>query len=146
MKVISPIEKYCIGCKLCEVHCIAAHSKSKNMVTAFKNPARPLTRIRVEEHMPVTIAINCQHCDNPPCVSACMSNALFKNDDGVVSHDGEKCIGCWMCIMVCPFGAISRKKLPEKIASKCDMCTGREEGPACVENCPNDALVVKERK
>jgi len=101
MKVISPIEKYCIGCKLCEVHCIAAHSKSKNMVTAFKNPARPLTRIRVEEHMPVTIAINCQHCDNPPCVSACMSNALFKNDDGVVSHDGEKCIGCWMCEKNC---------------------------------------------
>ncbi len=25
-------------------------------------------------------------------------------------------------------------------AHKCDLCAGRENGPACVENCPADAL------
>jgi len=146
MKVVTPVERHCIGCKLCEIHCIAAHSKSKNIVRAYRAENRPLPRIKVEERLPVTVAINCRHCDEPDCVSACMSNALNKGEDGVVSHNGDKCIGCWMCIMVCPFGAISQQRKPEKVASKCDMCAGRDEGPACVEHCPNDALVIKERK
>ncbi len=146
MKVVVPVEKYCIGCKLCEVHCVAAHAKSKSIIRAFKDEKnRPLPRIRVEEDLPTTVAINCRHCVDSPCVTACMSNAMIKDEDGTVRHDAKKCIGCWMCIMVCPFGAISRQKEP-KVASKCDMCKGREEGPACVEYCPNDALVLKVRK
>jgi carbon-monoxide dehydrogenase iron sulfur subunit len=49
-----------------------------------------------------------------------------------------------MCIMVCPFGAIRRDLRGRKIASKCDLCAG-EAAPACVQNCPNEALVYEER-
>ena len=46
-----------------------------------------------------------------------------------------------MCVMVCPAGAIARGE-GSKVASKCDLCLG-EETPACVANCPNEAIVVE---
>ena len=64
-------------------------------------------------------------------------------DTNAVHVDHEKCVGCWMCIMVCPFGAIQRGTVEKKVASKCDLCVDREI-PACVENCPNEALVLVE--
>jgi len=41
--------------------------------------------------------------------------------------------------MVCPVGAIQRGA-EKRVASKCDLCMG-EEVPACVANCPNEAIV-----
>ena len=53
-------------------------------------------------------------------------------------------MGCWTCIMVCPYGAIIMDK-EGKVVAKCDLCQGFDE-PACVANCPNEALVFKEVK
>jgi len=70
---------------------------------------------------------------------------MYKDEKtGAVLHDADKCIGCWMCIMVCPAGAIQRDQRKEKIASKCDLCAGQEM-PVCVANCPNEAIVFEER-
>ena len=55
--------------------------------------------------------------------------------------DPEKCVGCWMCIMVCPIGAIYRDS-EDKAAVKCDLCEGKEI-PACVLSCPTNALLYK---
>jgi carbon-monoxide dehydrogenase iron sulfur subunit len=63
-------------------------------------------------------------------------------ETGLVVHDAEKCIGCWTCIMVCPYGAIKPDTL-SKIVVKCDLCPNLEV-PACVANCPNEALVCEE--
>lgn len=68
---------------------------------------------------------------------------MFKDEDGAVRHNPEKCIGCWTCIMVCSFGAIARDERVKKIASKCDLCPDRKI-PACVEHCPNEALIYVE--
>jgi len=68
-------------------------------------------------------------------------------ETGIVSNEGnlQKCVGCWMCIMACPFGVISPKKNgSQKTAVKCDLCKGRKNGLACVEACPNGALVFME--
>jgi len=54
----------------------------------------------------------------------------------------EKCIGCWTCIVACPYGVLIRD-LNNKTVIKCDLCPGREI-PACVVNCPNEALVYVE--
>jgi carbon-monoxide dehydrogenase iron sulfur subunit len=74
-----------------------------------------------------------------------MSGAMYRDKEtGAVLCNEDKCVGCWMCIMVCPFGVISRSS-DKKIASKCDLCMG-EDIPVCVKNCPNEALKYEDSK
>jgi carbon-monoxide dehydrogenase iron sulfur subunit len=61
---------------------------------------------------------------------------------GLVVHNKDKCIGCWTCVLVCPYAAL-RMDNSGKVVAKCDMCS-RLEKPACVAGCPNDALIYKE--
>lgn len=138
-------EEVCIGCRLCEIYCIVQHSKSKDILKAFKEEfPRALSRIVVEENKPITFALQCRHCDDPPCVKACITGAMAEDEiTGAVKHDPERCIGCWMCIMVCPYGVIQRDLAEKKIASKCDLCLELDV-PACVANCPNEALIIVE--
>lgn len=144
MKRIYPKEEVCIGCRLCEIWCIVQHSKSKDVVKAYKDERpRQLTKVYVEERIPVSFAIQCRHCSDAPCIEGCLTGAMYRNDSGIVLVDENKCIGCNTCIMVCPFGVI-RRKLDKKVVSKCDLCIG-EDTPACVANCPNEALVYEER-
>lgn len=146
MKRIYAKEDVCIGCRLCEVHCLVQHSKSKKIIKAFKEEfPRALARVLVEELGKTSFALQCRHCDEALCVEACMTGAMYKDEKtGAVLHDADKCVGCWMCIMVCPAGAIQRDQRKEKIASKCDLCAGADT-PVCVANCPNEAIVFEER-
>jgi len=134
-------EPVCIGCHLCEVYCQVEHSQTKDLIKTFKRESpRPLPRVSIEGRKPVSLSIRCQHCDDPPCVYACLTGALRRDaGNGVVTVDEERCIGCWTCILACPFGAIRQDVNRGRIV-KCDLCSGREE-PACVSNCPNEALV-----
>ena len=118
MKRIFVKEEVCIGCHLCEVHCLVEHSKSKNIIKAFKeeNP-KSLSRIVVEEKGNLSFGLQCRHCEEPYCVEACMSGALHQDEKtGAVLHDKEQCVGCWMCIMVCPYGVIQRDLNGKKAA------------------------------
>jgi carbon-monoxide dehydrogenase iron sulfur subunit len=63
-------------------------------------------------------------------------------ETGTVSHDADKCVGCWSCVMMCPFGGIAICLEEGRITSKCDLCGG-EGVPACVAHCPNEALVYE---
>ncbi|MBI4296438.1 MAG: 4Fe-4S dicluster domain-containing protein [Chloroflexi bacterium] len=144
MKRIYSKEDVCMACHLCEVYCQAGHAKSKDMIKAFKKelPAA-LPRTRVEEKKPVSLSVQCRHCDEPACVYACLTGAMTKDPvTGIVNVDTEKCVGCWTCILVCPYGAIRQDKDRGRIA-KCDLCVGRDM-PLCVVNCPNEALVYAE--
>ncbi len=60
---------------------------------------------------------------------------------GAVTNDAERCIGCWTCILVCPYGAVKRGE--GHVAGKCDLCPDLET-PACVANCPNEALIMED--
>jgi carbon-monoxide dehydrogenase iron sulfur subunit len=146
MKRVSTKEEACIGCGLCQVHCIIEHSKSKDPIKAYRREQpRPLSRVRVETNKPYSISIRCQQCKDTPCVYACLAGAMtLDKETGLVMHDAEKCIGCWTCIMVCPYGAI-KPDTSSKIIVKCDLCPNLEV-PACVANCPNEALVCEEVK
>jgi len=71
-------------------------------------------------------------------VEACIAGAMHKDDvTGEVTCDVDCCVGCWMCVMVCPFGAV---RPGEIYTIKCDMCPDRQDGYACVESCPTGAL------
>ncbi len=141
---VFPIEEVCIGCHLCEIACVVEHSSSKDIIRVFKEERpKPLARNILEERDHQSFSLCCRHCDEPACVDACIAGALIKDPDtGVVSHTPEKCVGCWSCVMICPFGAIQMDEERGK-AVKCDLCPGRET-PACVEACPNKALVFEE--
>lgn len=134
-------DEVCISCRLCEVYCQLHHAAEKDIVKAFKSQAGPpLPRVRVEENGPVSLSIRCQHCDDAQCLYACLTGAISRDpDSGLIKVDEEKCIGCWTCILVCPFGAIKQDEERGKTI-RCDLCHG-EDVPACVANCPNEALV-----
>jgi len=86
----------------------------------------------------------CYHCENPPCVAVCPVAAITKRrEDGIVITDIDTCIGCRRCVSACPYSAPKFNQVTNK-AEKCDLCLSRlDEGdiPACVENCPVQALV-----
>ncbi len=144
MRKVYVKEQVCIGCHLCEVYCQLHYSPSRDLVKAFKRESpRPLPRLRVEERGAVSLSVRCQQCDEAPCVQACLTGALTRDPTSLlVNLAEEQCTGCWTCLLVCPLGAIRQDTEREKIL-KCDLCQG-EEAPACVINCPNEALVYAE--
>ena len=143
MKRVFVNEEWCLGCHLCEYNCAFANSGARDMVTALKGkPVLP--RIRVEEGGAVTYAVSCRHCTDPVCVRSCISGALHISD-GRVCIDRSKCVGCLTCVLVCPYGAILPG--PSGAAMKCELCLENACGaPACVEGCPNRAIVYEERE
>jgi carbon-monoxide dehydrogenase iron sulfur subunit len=133
-----------MGCGLCRVYCLAEHSRTHDIVKAFKKESpRPLPRIRVERNGEVSFSLQCRHCDEPWCVYSCLTGAMHQDKlTGAITIDEEKCTGCWTCIVACPNGALIRD-IGKKVVAKCDLCPGSEV-PACVANCPNEALVFIE--
>ena len=144
MRRVRELEDVCMGCGLCEVWCTVQHSVSREPVRAYREEhPRPVSRIRVNDSGITSFAIQCRHCDEPHCIQACISGALYRDERNAVVHDPSRCVGCLSCILVCPYGAIRQDREAGNVASKCDLCPG-ENVPVCVLNCPNQALVLVE--
>lgn len=142
MKRVYVNEEWCLGCHLCEYSCAFANSGETDMVKALKGK-EIAPRIRVEENNKISYAVSCRHCEDPICIKSCISGALSKKD-GAVSIDKDKCIGCFTCILVCPYGAVTADS--DHAVRKCELCANNSCGtPACVEGCPNKAIVFEER-
>ncbi len=142
MKRIYVNEKWCLGCHLCEYYCAFANSGEKDMVKALKG-VRINPRIQVEEKDGISFAVSCRHCEEPLCVKGCITGALHLVD-GVIEIDKEKCVGCYTCILTCPYGCVMPSD--EGVIQKCELCLNNAGGkPACVEHCPNKAIVFEER-
>jgi molybdopterin-containing oxidoreductase family iron-sulfur binding subunit len=107
-----------------------------------------------------SVPVFCNHCDNPPCVKVCPTQATWKREDGIVMMDWHRCIGCRYCIVACPYGSRSfnwkdpRPYIPQitaefptrtkGVVEKCTFCDERiAKGllPACVEACKAKAMV-----
>ena len=136
--------KRCLGCKSCELACAVAHSSAKELIVAVRAGEKPGYRVNVEACGPRAVPIHCNHCEDAPCLMVCPTGAIHRDgDDQPVLFDGERCIGCKMCVQACPFGVITMSA-DGKGVLKCDLCVERlAEGrePACVEACPTGALV-----
>ena len=143
MKRVYVKEEWCLGCHLCEYNCAYANSGVTSMVKALKDkPIFP--RIRVEDCGKITYAVSCRHCEDPLCIKGCISGALHK-ENGVVVIDKTKCVGCYTCVLLCPYGAVMPS--PDGTAAqKCELCANNSFGePSCVKGCPNRAIVYEER-
>jgi carbon-monoxide dehydrogenase iron sulfur subunit len=93
---------------------------------------------------PVPFAIRCQHCPDAPCVASCISGSMQQSEEnGRVFNDLDLCVGCWMCVMACPYCALI-PLVEERKVLKCDQCLLIEQ-PACVWACPTNALIFSSR-
>ncbi len=160
------------GCRKCIQACHQAHN-----VPALAEPRHQVKWIWKEsfehafpseagEHLRQSlrgspVLVFCNHCDQPPCVRVCPTQATWKRaEDGLVMMDWHRCIGCRYCIAACPYGSRSfnwvdprphlaglNAEYPTRtkgVVEKCTFCEERlEQGrpPACVEACPEKALV-----
>lgn len=129
----------CLGCRACEVACVMAHNDEQHVLT----PGQFHPRIHVIEQNQHRSAVTCRHCEDAPCLQSCPNNAI-RRENGSVQVNGQRCIGCKSCVVACPFGAMEMIDQGENhtrhIAEKCDLCASRENGPACIDNCPSGAL------
>lgn len=111
----------------------------------------------------VYLPMQCNQCDNPPCVKACPIEATWKEADGIVVIDYDWCIGCRYCMAACPYearrfnftkpevprhevnpnqGYLSNRARPKGVVEKCHFCLHRTRKgayPACLEACPTGA-------
>ncbi|HHV32415.1 4Fe-4S dicluster domain-containing protein [Caproiciproducens sp. LBM24188] len=143
MKRVYVNEKWCLGCHLCEYNCAFANSGCDDMVKALKD-VQIYPRIQIEQGNGINFAVNCRHCEEPLCVKSCITGALSVQD-GVIHVDQDKCVGCYTCILVCPYGAVMPGPTGG-VVQKCELCTNNSSGePACVKGCPNRAIVFEER-
>ena len=134
MKVISVNPSKCTACKLCELACSMKHSGAYS-------PA--LSRIHAIVFMDEAFytPITCLQCDEAPCERACPNGSIRRNEStGVVELDEERCFGCKMCMLACPFGVMNFNE-PAGYAMKCNNCDGE---PECVLYCAPGALEYRE--
>lgn len=136
-------EEWCLGCHLCEYNCAWANSGIRYMPEALKG-RQIYPRIHVEGNDRITFAVSCRHCEDPICVRSCIAGAIRK-EDGVVKINRNKCVGCLTCVLVCPYGALA--PAADGMMQKCELCLENTCGaPACVQGCPNKAIVYEERE
>lgn len=162
----------CTGCRKCEEACSKVntlHPQDEPFCTdsfVFDTKRRPdeksytvVNRYFLPElidnnsqPVPVFVKVQCMHCQDPACVSACIVGALTKKENGAVHYDVTKCIGCRYCMAACPFEIPSydyfKPIMPE--VRKCTFCFDRiskKDGvPACAEVCPVEAITYGKRK
>lgn len=127
MKTLVPYPEKCTGCRYCELVCSLV---KENLI----NPE--LARLKViKKNISTDVPVVCIQCG--ACIDACPTEAIKKNEEGIVSLDQEKCVGCGACVEVCPFGLITLNE----VASKCDLCNN---DPQCVKFCTQGALKFEE--
>ena len=148
----------CIGCRACELACAEAHnlpipdiddrSVFERVRTTSVTQWTTVNRYNTEKGE-VFVKRQCMHCDMPACVAACLVKAMKKREEGHVTWD-RNCMGCRLCMYSCPFDVPKFDySSPTPTIEKCNLCYDRYiKGriPACVEVCPNDALIFGTRR
>jgi formate dehydrogenase iron-sulfur subunit len=148
----------CKGCRGCEYDCAEANNLPEPIPTKdIKGIRKPdeTRRTVINEYNTskgkVFVKMQCMHCNEPACGAACLTQAMSKTKEGPVIWRGEKCMGCRYCMVSCPFDIPKFEyHSPNPKIQKCTMCyenrVSKGELPACVENCPNDALMFGTRR
>jgi Fe-S-cluster-containing dehydrogenase component len=147
----------CIGCQSCVAACAEANNLQQNGVHLTTPDLSSFTKNIIKLYKPVNggawsyVKQQCMHCIDPACVGGCSFFALTKNsENGVVSWNSKKCIGCRYCEIACPFHVpkFQWEGFNPKIV-KCELCKERlaaGKQPACTSVCPVHAVVYGTRE
>lgn len=148
----------CKGCRGCEYDCAEANGLPEPIPNKEIKGLRKTDdkhRTVVNEYKTskgiVYAKTQCMHCNEPACAAACLTQAMTKTKDGPVIWRSDKCMGCRYCMVSCPFDIpkFEFHSANPKI-EKCTMCyetrVKKGELPACVDNCPNEALMFGTRR
>jgi len=130
--LVVDIEK-CTGCHVCELVCSFKHHDEFN-------PTKSYIHVSVFLEQAIAIPVACYQCEEPWCGRICPAGAITTEKDAatgatLVTVSEEKCVGCKMCMLACPFGNIVVSD--KGYAEKCDLCGG---DPECVKFCLPGAL------
>ncbi len=163
--VLIDVDK-CIGCRKCEWACNEVNRLPVQPLEAFEDKSVFRENRRPDaghytvvneylrsngEEKPLWVKVQCMHCDDPACASACLVTAFHKNENGAVTYDPWRCMGCRYCMVACPFQipAYEYGNPLDPEVRKCTFCFERisKEGgvPACVEICPPQCLIFGKR-
>ena len=145
-KVIFFDPHYCSGCMRCATTCstynIGATSLTKSRIHIARHEGHAITTINEEDEL-IFDMFTCQQCDEPYCLHLCPTLAIAKDSEtGAITINLDKCMGCRMCMVGCPFGAILYDS-DKKQVLKCELCGG---DPQCVKFCPTGALQFLPKK
>lgn len=128
----------CLACRNCELACSVIHSHSRRLETAIIEELLPRRRLTIAAREKGIEALRCEQCLEPLCAFSCKSGALRRDpESGRILLDESRCLGCFMCLMVCPFG-IRPDPAADRVV-RCDLCRDLDT-PACVTVCPTGAL------
>jgi len=116
----------CSGCRECSVACsLKKYGEC--------NPKKAAITVVRDEFQRYEVPIVCFQCEDPVCLKYCHQNA-YVIQDGIVVRDEDRCIGCRLCAVLCPYNAITSF---EGEIIKCDLCDG---DPTCVKYCSTGAI------
>ena len=153
----------CVGCRRCEAACNKVNNLPAPKIP-FEDPSVFEKKRRTEAQVYTVVnryenlkrgelvyrKIQCMHCAEPACVSACLVAALKKTSEGAVIWDENLCIGCRYCMTACPFNILTFEYFDagSPAIQKCTMCYHRiSKGiiPGCAEACPVEAITFGKR-
>jgi anaerobic carbon-monoxide dehydrogenase iron sulfur subunit len=123
----------CTACRACELACSMKHH-------GLFSPSRSRIQVNVFLEDAVYIPTACTQCDQAWCVKICPTGAIVR-DQATLAYTvtKEKCVGCKMCVLACPFGSMMLFAETGK-AEKCDHCLSVDGQPECVKFCTPKAL------
>lgn len=127
----------CTRCDDCVRACADAHDGTPRFI---RNGAR---------YRQWMVPSACYQCSDPACLVECPTGAISRPLGTLeVTINDSTCIGCGNCSEKCPWQNIVAVPFESPsqgreiaLPTKCDLCVGREEGPACVQMCPQGSAV-----
>lgn len=143
------------GCNDCVTACSKENGLSGGTKATDSQWIRKIEIKDISTGRTQSLPVMCQHCEQPPCVDVCPTQASFKRADGIVLVDRHRCIGCRYCMMACPYKARSFVHEPlenqnpdvprgKGTVESCTLCVHRIDNgqlPACAEACQNKAIL-----
>jgi phenylacetyl-CoA:acceptor oxidoreductase subunit 1 len=100
----------CIGCYSCVLACRQEHFVPRGIY---------FNRVLISEEgkcptvQKIILPVLCNHCQDPSCVKVCPTGATSQREDGIVTVDDTKCVGCGYCVIACPYQQRTRFEDPK---------------------------------